>query len=501
MADEAPAICRSAAERAKDIVPGLSRLSPRDAIRVAVMEQHGACRIMRSDAGFEGFPGIERPSCLSPIPLANLIEPERESFMEKETGPLRDVPYMGVIYVVAEAAKLGYYGEHPDWCNLGQGMPEVGPLPGAPERVATVSIQPDDHAYGPVAGISELREAVALLYNRQFRQGMKSQYTAANVAITAGGRLALTRAVWALGKIRIGYFTPDYTAYEDLLGGIPSVTPVHIALPVECGFAISPEKLAETIVQSELHAALISNPCNPTGRVIRDEELNAWVSLARRHRTALLLDEFYSHFIWNGPPPVSAAACVEDVNKDPVMLLDGLTKNYRYPGWRVGWTLGPSDWIETITRSGSAIDGGAPRWLQRAAVPLVDSAHAWQETQAMRAAFRIKRDFMLDSLKRMGVLFPRDPEGTFYCWGSVADLPPPLNDGFRFFREALKEKVITVPGEFFDVNPAKHRSDPPRLNPFVRFSFGAPMEVVRRGVARLTSMAASAQIDHSKRLW
>jgi aspartate/methionine/tyrosine aminotransferase len=110
---------------------------------------------------------------------------------------------MGVIYVVAEAAKLGYYGEHPDWCNLGQGMPEVGALPNAPERVSEISILPDDHAYGPVAGLSELREAVAALYNRQFRQGMKSQYIAANVAITAGGRLALTRAVWALGQIDI----------------------------------------------------------------------------------------------------------------------------------------------------------------------------------------------------------------------------------------------------------------------------------------------------------
>ncbi len=414
--------------------------------------------------------------------------------MANEPGPLRNVPYMGVIYVVAEAAKLGYYGEHPDWCNLGQGMPEVGPLPNAPERVSEISILPDDHAYGPVAGLSELREAVATLYNRQFRQGMKSQYTAANVAITAGGRLALTRAVWALGQIRIGYFTPDYTAYEDLLGGIPRITPVHIHLPAENGFAIPVQQLEKEVLQSGLNALLISNPCNPTGRVIRDNELQSWVALARQHRTALILDEFYSHFIWNGPAPVSAAAFVEDVDKDPVMIIDGLTKNYRYPGWRVGWTLGPPDWIETLTCSGSAIDGGAPRWLQRAAVPLVEPARARQETQAMRDAFRLKRDFMLEHLKSMGVILPRDPEGTFYCWGSVENLPLPLSDGFQFFREALKEKVITVPGEFFDVNPAKHRNDPPRLKSFVRFSFGAPMNIVQRGVARLEAMTAGKSI-------
>jgi N-succinyldiaminopimelate aminotransferase len=412
--------------------------------------------------------------------------------MAGSSGPWRDVPYMGVIFVVAEAAKLGYYGEHPDWCNLGQGMPEVGPLPGAPDRVAHITIEPDDHAYGPVAGLTELREAVAALYNRQFRRGMKSKYTARNVAITAGGRLALTRAVWALGEIRIGYFTPDYTAYEDLLGGIPRVAPIHIPLQVVDGFAISAKDLETNILQKGLHCLLVSNPCNPTGRVIRDQELAGWVQLARRHRTALVTDEFYSHFVWNGSAPVSAAAFIEDVEKDPVMVIDGLTKNYRYPGWRIGWTLGPSDWIETLTRSGSAIDGGAPRWLQRASVPLVEFDHASRETQAMRAAFRPKRDLMLRLLKEIGVLFPRDPEGTFYCWGSVEKLPPPLNHGFRFFREALKEHVITVPGEFFDVNPGKQREDPPRLQSFVRFSFGAPMPVVQKGMERLMNMVSRA---------
>lgn len=412
--------------------------------------------------------------------------------MAESLGPFRDVPYMGVIFVVAEAAKLGYYGEHPDWCNLGQGMPEVGPLPGAPDRVANITIAPEDHAYGPVAGLTELREAVAALYNRQFRRGMKSQYTAGNVAITAGGRLALTRVVWALGEIRIGYFTPDYTAYEDLLGGIPRVTPIHIPLQIEDGFAISSERLKSNILRHGLQCLLISNPCNPTGRVIRDDELESWILLARRHRTALVLDEFYSHFVWNGTAPVSAAACVEDVERDPVMVIDGLTKNYRYPGWRIGWTLGPSDWIEILTRSGSAIDGGAPRWLQRVSVPLVEPDHASRETEAMRAAFKPKRDLMLRRLKEIGVLFPRDPEGTFYCWGSVEKLPPPLNHGFRFFREALKERVITVPGEFFDVNPGKQRMDPPRLGSYVRFSFGAPMPVVRRGMERLLNMVSRA---------
>lgn len=52
---------------------------------------------------------------------------------------VRDVPYMGVIWVVHEASKLGFWNGHPDWCNLGQGQPEVGDMPGAPRRIDPIS--------------------------------------------------------------------------------------------------------------------------------------------------------------------------------------------------------------------------------------------------------------------------------------------------------------------------------------------------------------------------
>ena len=98
----------------------------------------------------------------------------------------RKVPRTGVIYVMGEAGKLGYtYKAEPgedDWCNLGQGMPETGPLPGAPPRCESVQIQLGDQEYAPVAGLWELREAIASLYNQAYRRGMPSQYSAENVA-------------------------------------------------------------------------------------------------------------------------------------------------------------------------------------------------------------------------------------------------------------------------------------------------------------------------------
>src|SRR5262245_12451734 len=89
-------------------------------------------------------------------PMVENMSPT-EPVSESALGALREVPYMGVIFVVAEAMKLGFVNGHPDWCNLGQGQPEVGDMEGAPPRIGSVSILPEDHAYGPLGGIPELR--------------------------------------------------------------------------------------------------------------------------------------------------------------------------------------------------------------------------------------------------------------------------------------------------------------------------------------------------------
>ena len=80
----------------------------------------------------------------------------QESIKERKSA-LRDIPFMGVIWVVDEAMKLGFYNGHPDWSNLGQGQPEVGEINGAPPRITNFSIEPTDQAYGPINGMGELR--------------------------------------------------------------------------------------------------------------------------------------------------------------------------------------------------------------------------------------------------------------------------------------------------------------------------------------------------------
>ena len=88
----------------------------------------------------------------------------------------RQVPRTGVIYVMNEAAAAGYSAGDPSWANLGQGQPETGPLPKAPQRVNELMIAAEDFEYAPVAGLRSLGEAVAEHYNQTYKKGSLSMH-------------------------------------------------------------------------------------------------------------------------------------------------------------------------------------------------------------------------------------------------------------------------------------------------------------------------------------
>lgn len=403
--------------------------------------------------------------------------------MEDMPG-IRQVPRTGVIYVMHEAGRRGFVYGHPDWANLGQGSPESGDLPGAPPRVESIKLTPAQHAYGPVEGWRPLRQKVADFYNGLYRRGKKSQYTYENVCLAGGGRAALTRLAASIAPCNIGHFIPDYTAYEELLANFRSFIPIPILLDHRQGYRITTEALETEIAGRGLRLVLISNPCNPTGQVVEGEELAEWVELARRNSCTFVFDEFYSHFLYTGEPgrSVSAASFVEDVEEDPIVIVDGLTKNWRYPGWRLSWTLGPKRLVEAIASAGSFLDGGANHPIQEQALELLEPERAKKEAEAIGRHFKAKRDFMVENLQRLGLKLASQPQGAFYIWADLSELPEPLRRGIDFFKKGLDEQVITVPGVFFDVNPGRRRAHS-RFSSLCRLSYGPALESLEKGVA------------------
>jgi aspartate/methionine/tyrosine aminotransferase len=419
------------------------------------------------------------------------------SLPETTIPGFRFVPRTGVIYVMHEAMSHGFSYDDPDWANLGQGSPETGPLPDAPPRIEQVVINATQQQYAPVAGNKDLCQAVADFYNTVYRQGKASKYTRDNVSIASGGRLALTRLASALGNVNMGHFIPDYTAYEELLSVFKAFSAIPILLDAEANYRITPGALKKEILGRGLSALLVSNPSNPTGQLIEGGELSQWCQIARECQCSLILDEFYSHYVYTGfagaaPKMVSAATYVEDVERDPIIIVDGVTKNWRYPGWRISWTLGPKAVIETIASAGSFLDGGANHPFQNAATALLEPKLAMQETRAIQKHFGQKRDFVLERLRQMGIGVDAEPAGAFYVWANLSKLPKPLNDGMSFFREGLKEKVIIVPGVFFDVNPGNRRTLG-RYENYCRISFGPELKKLEIGLNGLEKVIQKAK--------
>ncbi len=104
------------------------------------------------------------------------------------------------------------------------------------------------------------------------------------------------------------------------------------------------------------------------------------------------------------------------------------------------------------------------------------------EMIALQKHFRDKRDYVVQRLRSIGFVIRQLPDSTFYLWLNLESLPGLISDGLNFFQACLEEKVIVVPGIFFDLNPARRRDlfDSP-CHHFVRFSYGPKMEVLKMG--------------------
>ncbi|KAI9788344.1 MAG: hypothetical protein M1816_006947 [Peltula sp. TS41687] len=404
----------------------------------------------------------------------------------------------GVVWVTERAYEHGYLDDPSGWANLGQGAPEAEddivdsfPRPKSVEigvNAREYGIQQDTDTghpcKGPTAGIKPLREAVAHLYNAHHRQGKESQYTWENVCIVPGGRAGLIRIAAVLNNAYLGFFIPDYTAYNEMLSLFKNFMAIPIPLSEADGYNIHPDKIADEISRGT-SVILTSNPRNPTGQMVTNPHLKEIQDICR-DRATLIMDEFYGGYNYTTDcdgTVVSAADNIVDVQEDDVLIIDGLTKRFRLPGWRIAWILGLKEFIKALGSCGSYLDGGANVPFQEAAIPMLEPDKVSREMKALQRHFKGKRDYVIDRLKGMGFEFKRIPDSTFYIWLDLSSLPHAISDGLKFFEACLKEKVMVVPGIFFDLNPSRRRDlfDSP-CHHFVRLSYGPRMDVIKMGL-------------------
>ena len=234
-------------------------------------------------------------------------------------------------------------------------------------------------------------------------------------------------------------------------------------------------------------ALLTSNPRNPTGKCMSREQLASLHKLCEE-KCLLIMDEFYSHYYYDdncSGSSISSAEFVEHVNRDPVLILNGLTKAFRLPGWRICWILGPEEYINSLSSAGSFLDGGSNAPLQFAAIDFLEPTLVRNEMRALQVHFKMKRDYIIERLSKMGFEFndKNTPNSTFYLWLNLSHLPGKLSNCLGFFHECLHEKVIIVPGFFFLINPQNlSKLEDVIWYNYVRISYGPEYNQLVKGM-------------------
>lgn len=163
--------------------------------------------------------------------------------------------------------------------------------------------------------------------------------------------------------------------------------------------------------------------------------------------------------------------------------------------------VGPKDFVDALGSAGSYLDGGANVPFQEAAIPMLEPWLVRTEMKALQQHFMEKRDYVLGRLYDIGFRVQDVPGATFYVWLDLTSIEPPLpeeaniSDGLNFFSALLTQKVIVVPGIFFDLNPAKRRDlfDSP-CHHFVRLSYGPKMDVLKRGLDGIERVVKRARL-------
>ncbi|MGH3946765.1 MAG: aminotransferase class I/II-fold pyridoxal phosphate-dependent enzyme, partial [Pseudonocardiaceae bacterium] len=238
-------------------------------------------------------------------------------------------------------------------------------------------------------------------------------------------------------------------------------------------FALDLDALAGAITPAT-RALILNSPHNPTGTVLRRDELEAISALAVEHDLLVITDEVYEHLVFDGAQHRPIATLPGMAQR--TLSVSSAGKTFSVTGWKIGWVCGPAQLVAAVRAAKQFLTfvGGAP--FQPAVAHALRTEDAW--VAAHRTALQGKQHRLAAGLGAAGFAVRRC-EGTYFVCADIRPLG--YSDGIQFCRE-LPERagVVAVPVQVFVDDPAPWRH-------LVRFAFCKRDEVLDEAIARLTS--------------
>ncbi len=314
-------------------------------------------------------------------------------------------------------------------------------------------------------GLSPLRDAVAGFF--QSSTGVAT--SADNIVVTHGAIMSLATAWHLLVDAGDEVLIPDpgwpnYTMLTRLLRG----TPRHYHLRAEAQF--QPD-LAEIkgLITPRTKMMVLCSPSNPTGQIVTKQFVEGIMRLAREHDFYVVSDEIYSKIVFDG----EHTSVLPYDSDNRAIVIHGVSKTYAMTGFRVGFTRAAPDYVVQAAKMQEVLVSCGVAAAQAGALAALEGPQSC--VTEMLAAYRQRRDFACDELRRHGMTFWR-PQGAFYLMIDVSEAGV---DGREFALRLINEQNVSVaPGPTFGCLSKN----------FIRISLASSRENLKQGIERIAAM-------------
>ncbi len=295
--------------------------------------------------------------------------------------------------------------------NLSIGEPDFK----TPKHICEAAKQAIDngfHAYTPVAGIPELRKAIA----EKFKRDNNIDWKPENVIVSTGAKHSLANALAVMVNPgdEVIIFAPYWVSYSEMVK-LAEGTSVILEGAFNNDFKVTPEQL-EAAITDKTKVVMYASPNNPTGSVYSEAELRAIAAVIEKHENVFVLaDEIYEYinFREEGHFSIGSIPAI----KERVITVNGMAKGFAMTGWRIGF-IGAAKWIvDGIDKLQGQVTSGTNSIAQRASVVAWDDMTA---PETMKRAYLVRRDLVIGLLKEIQGFKVNVPEGAFYAFPDVS---------------------------------------------------------------------------------
>lgn len=318
--------------------------------------------------------------------------------------------------------------------------------------------------YTPNAGLSDLRRSISRYMERRFDL---SYAPIGQILVTVGGSEGLDlcfRCMLEPGD-EVIIPTPSFVCYGPLVSMVHGV-PVYVETKAENEFRLTPDELRAAITP-RTKAVVLPFPNNPTGGIMRKEDLEALADVLRGTDIMVISDEIYAELTY-GQHHVSMANIPDMYER--TLVINGFSKAYSMTGWRMGYICGPRELIAAMTKLHQYGIMSAPTTSQYAAIEAMENGD--RDIENMKDEYDGRRRFLVDGFRRLG-LDCFEPRGAFYTFPCIRSTG--LTSEEFCDRFLMEEKVAVIPGSAFG----------PGGEGFVRACYAASMKDLGEALVRL----------------